>query len=187
MASLVEQLVAWDRAALEASQGLRWAPLTGLFVLASAWWVKSVLLIGIGGICDASRRRLLPVTAASAALSFGVVSLLVGVLKETVGRERPPLSYPEITALVTVPSDAGSFPSGHTAAAFAVAAAIAGSNPRLRWPLFGLAGLVGLSRIYLGVHFWLDVIAGAALGLAVGLLVVWTGTRIGTRLRTAPA
>ncbi len=55
--------------------------------------------------------------------------------------------------------------------AFAVAAAIALLAPRLRWPVLAVAALIGFSRVYLGVHFWLDVLAGAALGMAIGALI----------------
>lgn len=159
------------------AQELRFAPLTGLFVLASAWWVKSVLVIGIGGVCDAARRRL-PASAACAAAAFAVAGIVVHVLKETVDRMRPPVAYPDvITAVGTIPSSP-SFPSGHAATAFATAAVVASFYPRLRWPLYGLAALVALSRLYLGVHFGLDVAAGAALGLGVGLGVVWASRRV---------
>ncbi len=57
--------------------------------------------------------------------------------------------------------------------AFAVAGAVALLAPRLRWPVLGLAALIAFSRVYLGVHFWIDVLAGAALGLAIGLGVAW--------------
>jgi membrane-associated phospholipid phosphatase len=56
-------------------------------------------------------------------------------------------------------------------------------HPRLRWPVLGLATLVGLSRVYLGVHFWFDVLAGAALGIAVGWTAVWGMRRLRTFCR----
>ena len=52
--------------------------------------------------------------------------------------------------------------------AFATAGAVAVLAPRLRWPVLALAAAIAVSRVYLGVHFWLDVLAGAALGLAIG-------------------
>ena len=57
-----------------------------------------------------------------------------------------------------------SLPSGHAATAFAAAAAVGSFHPRLRVPLYALAAVVALSRVYLGVHFWFDIAAGAALG-----------------------
>jgi len=57
-----------------------------------------------------------------------------------------------------------SFPSGHTAAAFAVAAVAARHHPRYAEELFAAALAVGVSRIILGEHWATDVLAGAALG-----------------------
>jgi undecaprenyl-diphosphatase len=62
-----------------------------------------------------------------------------------------------------------SFPSGHTTAAFAFAAVLARERPRHAVAAFVFAALVGLSRIYIGVHYPSDVLAGAILGTAVGL------------------
>jgi membrane-associated phospholipid phosphatase len=64
-----------------------------------------------------------------------------------------------------------SFPSGHTASAFAFATAAGATIPRLRPELLALAGLVGYSRVHTGVHYPADVIAGAAIGVAAGELV----------------
>jgi membrane-associated phospholipid phosphatase len=63
-----------------------------------------------------------------------------------------------------------SFPSGHTAAAFAFAT---GAGRELAWagpPLYALAALVGYSRLHTGVHYPLDVIAGAVAGMALSEL-----------------
>ena len=64
-----------------------------------------------------------------------------------------------------------SFPSGHTVTAFATALALGWFAPRLRWPLFALAVLIGLSRVGVGAHYPSDVLAGAALGLGSTLLL----------------
>ncbi|HZR92687.1 MAG TPA: phosphatase PAP2 family protein [Gaiellaceae bacterium] len=86
-------------------------------------------------------------------------------LKAAVGRARPPAGAVP-PPLVRVPSD-GSFPSGHAAVGFACAVSLALALPRLAVPLLLLAGAIAYSRVYLGVHYPLDVVGGAALGAAV--------------------
>jgi undecaprenyl-diphosphatase len=88
------------------------------------------------------------------------------VLRQWIGRLRPPLVYPEPRPLVPTPHT-GSFPSGHSATAFACATVIAWASPRLAVPAFVLAALVAWSRVYVGVHWPLDVLGGAALGVLV--------------------
>jgi len=87
-------------------------------------------------------------------------------LRQWIGRVRPSLVYPEPRPLVPTPHT-GSFPSGHSATAFACATVIAWGSPRLAVPVFVLAALVAWSRVYVGVHWPLDVLGGAALGVLV--------------------
>ena len=102
--------------------------------------------------------------------SFAASSIFVKLLKGTFARPRPIAVL--LDARVLVESGAGySFPSGHATLAFAVAFVFAAKYPKFRYPLFALAALVALSRIYIGMHFPSDVLAGAALGSAVGLAV----------------
>jgi undecaprenyl-diphosphatase len=171
VSTVLHQFAAWDGLAVQAAQGLRWEPLTVLFVLVSAWWVKWPLFVALGACGDACSRRRIPPAAISGVLAVGAAAGLTSIFKDLFDRVRPALADPTIEALVRVPESA-SFPSGHAATAFAAAVAVGASYPRLRWPLLGLAALVAISRIYLGVHYALDVVAGAALGLAVGLLAV---------------
>lgn len=185
----LEGLLAWDHALTALAESFRWEPLTLVFALASAWWVKWPLFAAIGAAGDACCRRLVPRAAGAALLAIGSVGLLVTVLKVTIDRERPPLGQPPIDAIGAVPASA-SFPSGHAATAFAAAVAVGIVHPRLRWPLLGLAALVALSRVYLGVHYVLDVLAGAALGVAVGAaaaLVVRAVVRAPRALLPRPA
>ena len=91
-------------------------------------------------------------------------------LKALFDRERPPLRLPEPEPLIRVP-DSGSFPSGHAATSFAGATILALAFPRLAVPLYVLATAVAFSRVYVGVHYPLDIVAGAALGVAVALAV----------------
>ncbi len=87
------------------------------------------------------------------------------------------MAHPDVTALIDVPGDS-SFPSSHAATAFAAAGVVAMRYPALRLPLFALATLIAVSRVYLGVHYPLDVIAGACLGLGVAWITVTLGRRI---------
>ena len=160
-----------DALAIRATGELRWEPATAVLALASAWWVKGPLLIGLGWCSDVRCRRLVPLVAGAATASFFLASGLNYVLKALVDRSRPPEAI-GFEALVGVPGSP-SFPSGHAMTAFAVAGAVALLAPRLRAPVLALAALIAVSRVYLGVHFWIDVLAGAALGLAVGLCVAW--------------
>jgi membrane-associated phospholipid phosphatase len=68
-------------------------------------------------------------------------------------------------------SDSFSFPSGHATNAFALAAFFATYYRRRAVLLFVMAALVGYSRIYVGVHYPLDVLGGAFLGVTFGLAV----------------
>jgi undecaprenyl-diphosphatase len=89
-------------------------------------------------------------------------------LKRTLNRARPSNAIEGFEALTENP-DAFSFPSGHTAAAFGVAVALAG-EPAHAGPLsLALATGIALSRVYLGAHYPLDVLVGVAVGCGAGV------------------
>jgi undecaprenyl-diphosphatase len=168
LSPFVHQLSAWDATAMFESQGLRWGPLTAVFLLLSSWWVKWPLIIAVGGLADVARRRWLPAGALAAGAAAAFAGVTVLLLKDLFDRPRPPVAHSGLDPVGVVPISA-SFPSGHAATAFAAAVAVGVLYPRLRWPLFALASLVALSRVYLGVHYGSDVLAGSALGVAIGL------------------
>jgi undecaprenyl-diphosphatase len=95
-----------------------------------------------------------------------LADLAASGVKLATDRNRPKATLDGIDVLVTTPSSA-SFPSGHAATSFAAAVVLAVALPVLAPAFFVLAALVGFSRLYVGVHFPLDVLAGAVLGVAV--------------------
>jgi undecaprenyl-diphosphatase len=169
MSDVLQLLVDLDHHAIRATTELRWSPATAVLTLVSAWWVKGPLLVAAGWCADLRNGRVFPLVALAATLSFALASGLNAVAKEVVDRGRPPGEI-GLEAVVGVPGSP-SFPSGHAMTAFAVAGAIALLAPRLRWAVLGLATVIAVSRVYLGVHFWLDVLAGAAFGMAIGALI----------------
>ena len=175
MGNALELLVGLDHDLVRATSELRWSPATAVLAFVSAWWVKGPLLVAAGWCADLRNRRLVPLVALAATVSFALASWLNALLKALVGRSRPPHEM-GLEAIVGLPGSP-SFPSGHAMSAFAVAAALALLAPRLRWPVLALAAVIGFSRVYLGVHFWLDVLAGAALGMAIGALIALAARR----------
>ena len=96
------------------------------------------------------------------------------VLKQAIKRDRPCDRFDDVTPRVT-PSDKFSLPAGHSAAAFVFASALAYYYPVMMLPAYSVACLIALSRVFLGVHYPTDIIAGAALGLcsaAIGLNLI---------------
>ena len=107
------------------------------------------------------------------AMTFGLIVNNL-TIKPLLSRARPWVVMPDFEVLVKS-SDPNSFPSGHTCAAFAFALALCLSAPK-RWmkiAAVAAAVLMGLSRLYVGVHFPSDVLAGAVIGSLCGLLAGW--------------
>jgi undecaprenyl-diphosphatase len=110
---------------------------------------------------------------------------LAGLLKAATQVERPPLRYVHPKALISLPSGS-SFPSGHTATSFACATVLSFFVPRAAPVFYLLALAIGFSRIYVGVHWPLDVLGGIVLGVAVGLAVTALLRRGAGRRLSAP-
>jgi len=101
-------------------------------------------------------------------------AVLVGGLKVSVGRSRPDRERGSSSLDPfhgSLDGSRGSFPSQHAAFAFSLASVTAERLPRSGWALYPLAALVALSRVHDDEHWSSDVVAGAAIGTAMGLWV----------------
>lgn len=130
-------------------------------------WIAAALIL----LCFPRTRR-----AGALALGGLLFSLLaVNVtIKHLVARPRPWLTIEGLRVLVNEP-DPNSFPSGHTSAAFAFAAAVYRELP-IPWTraaVVAAAVCMGWSRIYVAVHYPSDVIAGVVVGTLCGLCAAW--------------
>jgi undecaprenyl-diphosphatase len=94
------------------------------------------------------------------------------MIKFAVGRHRPPAVVLDPKPLLDVPTTS-SFPSGHSATSFACAYVLSRAAPRFTISFFLLAALIAFSRNYVGVHYPLDVFAGALIGLGVARALRW--------------
>ncbi len=110
--------------------------------------------------------------ARSAILILGLVFLAAMVLgiKFTVRRRRPEGDWGAIYRN----TDPHSFPSGHASRAAMLAVVALGVGPAwFGWLLLLWAPLVSAARVIMGVHYLSDVVAGLAIGLVMGLLILW--------------
>jgi membrane-associated phospholipid phosphatase len=112
--------------------------------------------------------------AATGLASLGVTASVVNVAVKPLGRRPRPDRVAQQVPLarhVRMPSSR-SFPSGHTAGAFAFATGVGHVMPSAAIPLRALAALVGYSRVHTGVHYPGDVLAGALMGTALAQLTI---------------
>jgi undecaprenyl-diphosphatase len=125
----------------------------------SSWTVVVLVLLAAGQ----------PFTVLSARLAAAALlgTLFSQALKRSLHRPRPTSAIVGFEALAENP-DRFSFPSGHTTAAFAAAVALAGAPFGIGPVVLVMALGIGMSRVYLGAHYPLDVAVGVVLGSAAG-------------------
>ena len=144
-----------------------------------------LVLVGLWFSGSSARARELRQRAAFIGMaSLGLANIPIMLVNGLWVRPRPFVDLgDQVTLLFYPPTDPSSFPSNVAAVGFAIAASVWVVHKPAGWGLFGAAALLAFSRVYLGVSYPTDVIAGAALGIAVAV-----GTmRMFTTLEPLPA
>jgi len=139
---------------------MRWATRVGDGPL---WILIALVLLGVGGTEGLVGRQL--------AVGLLLDVILYKIVKAMFGRPRPFQQLEAVERGARVP-DEFSFPSGHMAASCVMAVIIGSSFSALIIPLISLAVLIGTSRVYLGMHYPSDVLAGAILGISSGYIAL---------------
>jgi undecaprenyl-diphosphatase len=159
-----------DRAVYDAVDGTPTPSLDrGMAVLTNAanysrlWLGVAATIAAVGG--PRGRRA-----AVSGLVALGTTSAVANLAVKPLARRSRPDRVPALRHESVRMPESTSFPSGHTASAFAFALGVAGEVPLLAVPLVPVATAVGYSRVHSGVHFPGDVLAGAVLGSVVGLV-----------------
>ena len=127
------------------------------------WVLMTVVQFAVAGMGDTLARQ----------LAFGLLVdvTLYKILKNLIGRPRPFQQILVVEQGTRMP-DEFSFPSGHMAAACVMVVVLGSTFSILLFPMISLALLIGTSRVYLGMHYPSDVLAGAVLGLTSGSLAL---------------
>jgi undecaprenyl-diphosphatase len=168
--SITRRIRDLDRALFRAVFGIKWTPLTSLmraFTVAGTagalWGCLAAVAFLLTGFEPS--RLLIPWVAVAASWTVAEGA------KYLFNRARPFIWDSEIAPLIKTPSSS-SFPSGHSATAAAGALTLSFLYPPFAPALVAAGLFVVISRVYLGVHFPIDVFAGVAIGTATAAAVL---------------
>lgn len=119
----------------------------------------------------------------SAVALLGSLIINNNIIKNIVQRPRPFVTFTDLQIIIPTPSEY-SFPSGHTSSSFAAASVFYRHLPKkLGLPSVILAGLIGFSRLYVGVHYPTDVIAGVIMGILLSYLAEFLVNLLSNKLK----
>jgi undecaprenyl-diphosphatase len=107
-------------------------------------------------------------------LTLGLSGIIAWLLKIIIQKPRP---FETLNISSTIATNFSSFPSGHTMMFFAIIPTMSKKFPKVKILFWTIATLVGISRIYLGVHYFSDVIAGAIFGYTIGWICMKCGEK----------
>ncbi len=129
------------------------------------WLAIAIALISVDRTSDIGEEVLMAIFWAT----------IVGqiTIKSIIRRKRPCHTYKDVNMLVSIPTDF-SFPSGHTSSSFACAIVLFQFSITIGIIALLFSILMGISRVYLFVHYLSDVIAGAILGIIIAIIIILT-------------
>lgn len=159
---MIEQVLAFDKALFLLINNAFANPAMDLLFINITYLGSTLLLVFYAILLLLNRQKKL---ALSLLIGLAINAALVLILKSFIARPRP-----EIGRVITQ-SQESSFPSGHAANAFMAAGILGKYFSNFILLFYILAILVGISRIYVGVHYPLDVLAGLVIGFLVNLAV----------------
>ncbi|MHB9155415.1 MAG: phosphatase PAP2 family protein, partial [Endomicrobiales bacterium] len=131
-----------------------------------------VLILFIGVMLRAYRRDKFWPEFILAIGIIGVGGIVVHLMKDAFDRMRPLAVFGSQVHLFHEHLERGSFPSGHTQIAFSAAAFLTSRVKKFWWLFYAIAAFMGLSRMYVGMHFPLDVLGGAVIGVTVAWVMI---------------
>lgn len=152
-------------------------PVMWLITSLGLGWVQALIVLAVAGVL-AWRRRMAVQSLRTVLLPAALALVGSGATAQALKHLFPRLRPSTLPGALVAPDERifySSFPSGHTATAFALAVWVFLLAYSTRYRLWGygallLAGLIGLSRIYRGVHYPSDVLAGALIGVLWGAM-----------------
>ncbi len=109
-------------------------------------------------------------------LTLSISGILGWLIKFLIQRPRP---FETLNIPSNITTNLSSFPSGHTLMFFSIIPVMSKNFPKIKGLFWTIAILVGVSRIYLGVHYFSDVLAGAIIGYAIGWICMKCGEKYG--------
>ena len=166
----LEALLRWDAAARDGLTTHHTPVLDAIMLTLTMIGRGGAVWIVLAAVAVASDRRRLRAAARVVLIILLTYATIDGVLKPIFARARPFDAVADVRVVGTRPTTY-SFPSGHAAMAFGGAIGLMAIWPRQVW-LLGLAFAIAVSRIYVGVHYPLDVLVGGLVGGAIGWGVV---------------
>lgn len=144
----------------------------GIFFAEMAIFILVLIVVAIKG--KGHRIRLILESALASGLALGI-NFVIGLLSF---RYRPFMVHEQVHLLIEKSGLEKSFPSDHTAIAFALATILFLHNRRWGIVAYVIALLIGVGRIYVGVHYPTDILGGIVVGLLSGVAVYFIGRRL---------